>query len=352
MTRPIRRAAIVGLSWIASDPAGPAVAPGLSMGAIHSHAAAYACQPDVDVVAVCDIAPSAREAFVDRWSPTWPGVTAHATHRDLLAAHDIDVVSIVTPDDRHSEVFLDAVDAGVKAIFCEKPLSTSLADADRMIAAARAAGVTTSVNYTRRWLPEFALARKLASDGSIGVPALITARFGGSRAMLFRNTTHYLDLMVSLAGAEPVWVSSELDPGFEGYGAAYGGDGGHDPDTEPGSTSVIGFANGVRGFVSDSKRTLKEPVVEVVGSEGSVSVRDGVLTLSTPAGLGHSRQVVAARPALSGMSAAVRELIDSVETGAPVTCPAEEARHAIALAAGVLNSAAGDGRRIMLADVT
>ncbi|MEZ4624346.1 MAG: Gfo/Idh/MocA family oxidoreductase [Thermomicrobiales bacterium] len=58
----------------------------------------------------------------------------------MLANEEIDLLSIVTPDHLHADSFVAACEAGVKGIYCEKPISTTLEDADRMIAAAEASG--------------------------------------------------------------------------------------------------------------------------------------------------------------------------------------------------------------------
>ena len=61
------RAAIIGLSWIGSDPPEPASHPVLGTDMAISHAAAYARVDEVEVVAGCDIREDARTRFLDRW---------------------------------------------------------------------------------------------------------------------------------------------------------------------------------------------------------------------------------------------------------------------------------------------
>ncbi|HKG25031.1 MAG TPA: Gfo/Idh/MocA family oxidoreductase, partial [Thermomicrobiales bacterium] len=135
------RAAIVGLSWIAADPAGPASHPVLGTATPYSHASAYAATPGVEVVAGCDIKPEARQAFERQWGDQWPGVRTYADYREMLAREQVEILSVVTPDHLHADAVLAGVEAGVRAIFCDKPLATSLADADAMIATVRERGV-------------------------------------------------------------------------------------------------------------------------------------------------------------------------------------------------------------------
>ncbi|KSV83899.1 dehydrogenase, partial [Sinorhizobium sp. Sb3] len=91
---------------------------------------------------------------------------------DLLARPDLDAVIIATPARFHTNVLMQATEAG-KAIFCEKPMALTLEDADRAIAAARAAGVPLQVGFNRRWDQAFAEGRAVIDAGKIGAPQLL-----------------------------------------------------------------------------------------------------------------------------------------------------------------------------------
>ena len=191
--------------------------------------------------------------------------------RAAIATEKPDLVCVVTPDHLHKGVVLAALEAGTRIIFCEKPLSISRAEADEMVAAVRAAGATMSVNYTRRWFPNYCEARRIVRSGEIGPLSQIVAISGGPRAMLWRNHTHLIDLMNFLADDEPEWVLAELERGFESYGTVYAGDGGNDPATEPGANFYIAYRNGVRAYVTGVKDTPPgEPTVNLLGPQGRV----------------------------------------------------------------------------------
>ena len=212
------RTAIIGLSWIATDPPPPASDPVLGTSIPYSHAAALAAVPNVEVVAGCDINPAMRDQFLERWQHRWPGAKTYENYREMLEREKPDIVSIVTQDFLHADPFLAAIEHGAKGIFCDKPLATNLADADRMVAAARAAGTVVNINFTRRWIPQYVNARAILRSGRLGDLSQIIAESGGPRAMLFRNHTHLVDLLCYYADADPIWVVSELEPGFEDYG--------------------------------------------------------------------------------------------------------------------------------------
>ncbi|MBM3458037.1 MAG: Gfo/Idh/MocA family oxidoreductase, partial [Armatimonadetes bacterium] len=115
-----------------------------------SHAGAYALHPGIELVGVCDIRPEAREQFRADWSDVWPEVHCCSDYRELLGL-GLDFLSVCTPDHLHAQMVVDACAHPVKGILCEKPLATTLFDADRMIEASEASGVPMQVDHTRRW---------------------------------------------------------------------------------------------------------------------------------------------------------------------------------------------------------
>ncbi len=86
---------------------------------------------------------------------------------DLLAAPDIDLVVVSSPDALHAEHAIAALDAG-KHVLIDKPFATSLADARRVIAAGEAARRHLTVFHNRRWDADFLTLRALIADGRLG----------------------------------------------------------------------------------------------------------------------------------------------------------------------------------------
>ena len=334
------RVGIVGLSWITADPAPPAPHPVLGTATPYSHASAYAAVADVEVVAGCDLKPDLCEAFLNAWRPVWPNLHTYADYREMLEHERLDVLSVVTPDHLHTPIVLDGVAAGVKAIFGEKPLATSLAYADAILAAVSAHGVVMNVNHTRRWLPSYVAARELIRAGKIGDLTQVIVHFGGPRAMLFRNHSHFLDLICFFAESDPEWVVAELEPGFAEYGTEYRGDGGSDPTKEPGVNAYVAFQNGIRAFLSGWKRGVPEVSVDLIGAAGRIQADDGAALLIRSSEDGPSRIPVTPRVTLAGMQAAVVDLIAALERGRPTQSPPEEARKTVALMTAVLESQA------------
>jgi predicted dehydrogenase len=313
----------------------------------HSHAAGYAVTPNTQVVGVCDLVPSLCQAFRARWTSTWGEITAYADYRRLLEQERLDLLSVATSDHCHADIVVDAVQSGVRGILCEKPMATSLADADRMIAAVERAGVPMVVNHTRRWRPGYHQAREVIRSGEIGALSRIVAYLGGPRAMLFRNGTHLIDIVNFFAESDPQWVLAELDPGHEGYGPVYAGDGGRDPSTDPGATACIRYRNGIVAFCSISKRTAVPFEIELLCEQGRIRLGPGLAEIesSVAGSLSVVRRLPCPQVVRSDTAAAIAELVSLVEKGGGEPhpphegqCPPREARKAIEIILAILAS--------------
>jgi predicted dehydrogenase len=346
MDRVSHRTALIGLSWIAADRAGPASDPVLGTAVPFSHASAMASIPEIDVVAGCDIAAAARDRFVEQWSDRWPGLRVYHDYRELLDRERPDLVAVVTPDHLHTSPVLSAIEFGARGIFCEKPLTTSLGEADQIVAAAASSGVAICVDYTRRWMPEFVEARRQVRSGAIGRLSQIVLQIGGPRAMLFRNHTHMIDLLNYYAEADPHWVVAELEPDFSDYGTTYRGDGGTEPSTDPGANYYVAFENGVRAYVTGMKDTVPEVRVDLIGARGRLSLdAEGfrLITLESSEDLRSKPPVprierLSPNWTVSGIQAALLDLITAMETGRATASSAETARQTVAITQAILES--------------
>lgn len=92
---------------------------------------------------------------------------AHGELNAMLSDPDLDAVIIATPDGLHAQQAIAAAEAG-KHVLCEKPMATSLEEADAMIAACDKAGVKLGVAYHLRWHPAHRQLHKAVSEGFLG----------------------------------------------------------------------------------------------------------------------------------------------------------------------------------------
>jgi predicted dehydrogenase len=132
-----------------------------------------------------------------------------------LADPNIDAVVLATPHTRHVAEVLAAAGAG-KAVFCEKPLALSRGDAERAIAACRAAGIVLGIGTDKRFFAAFAEVARLVDSGDLGPLLHVEAHFSNEVAAGFAawrdsleetpaggmtgTGIHMLDALVRLAG--------------------------------------------------------------------------------------------------------------------------------------------------------
>lgn len=148
---------------------------------------AFLAEPDVQVVAVCDVNRASygyktdqqflgREpvrAMVEkhyaeqRRSGTYHGCDAYRDFREVLARKDVDVVAIVTPDHWHATMAIMAARAG-KDIYCEKPLSLTVEEGRAMADAVRRHGVVLQTGSHHRSAPRLRFVCELVRNGRIG----------------------------------------------------------------------------------------------------------------------------------------------------------------------------------------
>jgi UDP-N-acetyl-2-amino-2-deoxyglucuronate dehydrogenase len=134
----------------------------------------------IDLVGVCDVDPVRAAATAERY-----GVPPFADHRQLLEATRPDVVHVCTPHHQHVPVAIDCLDAGV-AVLVEKPVAHTVAEADRLIAAAREhPDVKAGICLQNRYNAATRAARALLDSGELG------AVMGGSATVLWHRDPQY-----------------------------------------------------------------------------------------------------------------------------------------------------------------
>ncbi len=163
--------------------------------------------PGLRLVAVADSDPSARQAAREFGVPVLDSAAA------LLARPDVELVSICTPPGAHAALVESSAAAG-KHVLVEKPLATTLADADRAIAACRRHAVQLGVVHQQRAQASILALHRLAEAGAFGRPLLGVAHHtwfktgaqlardgwrgdaGAGGGLLLDQAIHAIDLLV------------------------------------------------------------------------------------------------------------------------------------------------------------
>jgi predicted dehydrogenase len=213
--------------------------------------------PRTELVAGADTSSRRLSRFGEKW-----GVPAlYADYEEMLAKESLDIVCIATHSAFHHPMTVAAARAGVKAIFCEKPLATSLSEADEMIRICEECGAKLIVNHTAHFHPNLPYAKALLTGGKLGTLRLMCASF---THWIFHNGTHMFDLLTYFGG-DPLFVYGHLD-----------GDATKDGD----GSAYISFPDGIRAF-ADAGPKVAPSFVEVVGTDGILRISyDGNYTFS------------------------------------------------------------------------
>lgn len=176
-----------------------------------THAAAFTRHGGFRLAGCIDPDAERRNAFARRWG----GAEAFADIK-AAAARPVDVVSICSPTSCHAEHVEAALELNPKLIFCEKPLTSELADARRLIEACDASGVLLAVNHTRRWAPDIISLRDALARKETGEIRAVSCTYNKG---ILNNGVHMVDLLQFLLGpvhlastGAPLWDFWDDDP--------------------------------------------------------------------------------------------------------------------------------------------
>ncbi len=122
---------------------------------------------DLDAHPVMKVVCGRDKAGVSGFAERWGWEESSTDWQTAITRDDVDVVDIVTPGYTHAEIAIAAAQAG-KHVFCEKPLTSTVVDAKKMLAAVRQAGVKHMVNFNYRLCPAVSLAQQMIAAGELG----------------------------------------------------------------------------------------------------------------------------------------------------------------------------------------
>jgi predicted dehydrogenase len=337
--QPQYRAGIIGLGQIGNlfdeDP---------KRKEVWTHTGAYLALPNVTLAAGADSDEDRRRRFLSRSV----SATAYVDYRSMLHAQSLDVVSICTPTAVHHEMVLAAVQAGVRAIFCEKPVASTPEQAAEMVEVCQSAGVLLAVNHTRRWEPIYVRAKQLVEEGAIGRIEAIVGYYPGK---VFTMGTHLFDLM-RFFGGDVQWVCGQSpDPRVAS-------------DDEGSLSGQLQFCSGATGsIISGWDRTNHVFELDLAGSAGRLRLSgDGAAMdlwrfTESPRYSGY-RELAKddesgpvsqeSHPLVSRLVTAMRDVIDCIGNGKRPACSGLDGLAALEIACALRESVAQGNSRVEL----
>jgi predicted dehydrogenase len=138
------------------------------------HAADVATLPDkYEIYAVFDPCEDRRREAKKRFA-----CRTYDNYEKLIADEDVELVIVASPNKRHCEHSIKALKAG-KHVVCEKPMATSLDDADKMLKAAAESVGKLTVYQSRRYSPEFVKICEIINSGVLGRIVMIRMAYHG-----------------------------------------------------------------------------------------------------------------------------------------------------------------------------
>jgi predicted dehydrogenase len=241
---------------------------------------AYKGLKNVEFMAVADQDKTGREKATSETGAK----RSYADYREMLEKEKLDIVSVCPRwVDCHLEMVLACIEAGCH-VYCEKPMTMSLEDGDKIVTAAEKSGLKIAVAHQGVYLPGIQTLKSMLDEGRIGKVQAIYAHGkqdsrGGGEDMVVLGT-HLFNMMRYFVG-DVAWMFAHVTSK------------GHDitPDDVRDATEPVGliagdcinsyfaFKSGISGFFESRKdqagNSDKRYGMEIIGSKGTISLRGG-----------------------------------------------------------------------------
>jgi predicted dehydrogenase len=301
-----------------------------------NHSRVFTILPQTEVVAVCDTSRERAEAMAREAG----GAATYTNYEDLIADPAVEAVSIATPDFTHTPIIVAALGRN-KHVLSEKPLATTLADAEAIAAAANSSSGKLMVDFHNRVNPAIVQVREAIASGEIGRPIHGYARLSNSMfvplemlswasksSALWFLGSHVIDVLRFVLGDEVMRVFSISRQGvLSGRGI----------ETQDVHLSTVEFSKGTAVVMENSWILSPDnPMVfdfklEFVGEKGQIQAdpsHNGAVRRLTGRGLKYSDLLGIAPTSGTRVGGFVLEsiarFVDAVLDGAPLLADVED----------------------------
>ncbi len=220
------------------------------------HARILVANPGAELVVVCD-----TDSGVD--APA--GIRFTTSLEDALDTPGLEAVWVCTPQHVHRPVVEAALSRDL-AVFCEKPMASSLEDADAMIRAADASRGSLVIGHTLRFDPDYVAVKDAVSAGKLGRLAHLAARWNApdyEGTVISGRTTVPLEMMIHDLDIM-VWLAGEIEQVF-GFACGFG-------VTGPGPDAAVGVVRFRSGAVGALDHNWIMPAASGVKSDHRLAV--------------------------------------------------------------------------------
>jgi predicted dehydrogenase len=308
----------------------------------YSHGAGFFACSRTDLVACADPRTDVMEKFGELYQI--PKERQYTDYREMIAAEHLDMISVATQPEPRAEIVIYAAEHGIKAIYAEKAMAASLAEAWAMVEALERNGVFFNLGTNRRWSVLYDKMKEIIDSGDLGALKTLIVYLNGT---LFNTGSHTLDLLMRLNSDQPVeWVQAYLP---NGDGLFDGEIMGEDPLGE----GFFHFANGVRAYAMNTARGLE---AEAICENGTITaLNDGIEFLVRKKvaidGSGRSSLEIVDRLEIEPQSSTLKlieDLVHSLDSGEPTRCGPRVAYAGMELIFGFIESHRANGARVKM----
>jgi predicted dehydrogenase len=246
----------------------------------HRHLPEYANNKEVEIVAVCDIVEDRVNEIAAQYN-----AKAYTNYEELLANHEIDAVSVCTPNYLHAPISIAALNAG-KHVLCEKPMATSRVEAVNMIEAAKENNKKLMIAHNQRFVPSHQKARQLIENGEVGKIYSFRTAFGhggpegwsadGENSWFFKKEEAFIGAMGDLGVHKTDLLRFILGEEFVEVGAFIETSAKANADVDDTAVCVLKTENGIIGTLAASwSYVSKEDNSTVIyGEKASLRLED------------------------------------------------------------------------------
>lgn len=308
---------------------------------------------EVEMVAFCDIIKERAEKASTEYGVAHAGV--YEDYQEMLKEEELDVVHVLTPNNKHAEITVAALEAG-NHVMCEKPMAKTTEEAKTMIDAAKKTGKKLTIGYQNRFRTDSQYLHEVCQEGELGDIYSAKAHAIRRRAVptwgvfldeqaqgggpLIDIGTHALDLTLwMMDNYKPKYVVGKTYRELAETKNAANAWGPWDPEKFTVEDSAFGFIvmeNGATIYLESSwalnSLDVKEAKTTLYGSKGGADMDHGLTINGEDHGLLYDKEIqletggvdfydgAGSDPALLEAQAWIKAVI---EDGQPVVKPEE-----------------------------
>ena len=322
----------------------------------YSHFCAYDAIAETEVVAVANRGAERMQRFANRFGVT----NTYLDYRTMIEKERPDIVSITTPSFARAEPIIFAAEHGVRAIYAEKGLCASLAEADAIVAACKANHVVFNWGASRRHHDGYKKLQAAIAQGAIGEPRFATLYFYTD---LIKHHPHTLDLVAMMFGdPKPLWVEGRLiEPGdpfdptprrphpvYDPAAHRYVPSAGYEIADPMVGFFRVGYVGGAEGIFVPHRGSFD---IDVHGTEGrAIAWENGDdFRIRRTSAKTHTTEETILRPTgESPTICTIRDMIRALETGAPTQGNLDITMQSVEAQFGLAHSHLQGGARVHL----